>query len=533
MATIGGGQGRSTLRQLLLVVGDPLSDLYVPEGHLDALLARVAILDPDDEVEDVSDALVLAVGARGRQAVRQVRAAAVHGATAIAVKLETPEPPPELIEAAQSGGIALLGVQPRMRWEQLAMLAQEVRAGVEAADAAHADLPVTGLFALAETVAELTQGSVTIEDPVARVLAYSRSSEEADELRRQTILGLQGPEPYLALLREWGVYRRIRAGDEVVRIEERREIGISGRLVVGIGSGQVNFGTIWVAEGSVPLADDATDTLRGAARVAEEYLIGARPTVSSRTRDQRALLARTLDGEVRPDLVADRLGIDLGAGCVVVAITVSPGGVRTAELVERAAIAASSSWTSVLVTSVGARLYILLADSSEGMRPPARKVAKAVVATLSRGSDTRAVAGIGAHDAVSSMVGSRAEADRVASALGRRTEPDVATLEDMRAEILLGETLQLLADHEELDDPAVARLREHDATHLTSLCESLLAYLQAHGDVRVAAAALYVHPNTLRHRLRRVASVAGIDLNDPTVRLLCHLRLLADGRTKT
>src|SRR5690625_7200628 len=65
--------------------------------------------------------------------------------------------------------------------------------------------------------------------------------------------------------------------------------------------------------------------------------------------------------------------------------------------------------------------------------------------------------------------------------------PDVATLEDMRAEILLGETLQLLAEHDELDDPAVARLREHDATHRTSLCPSLLAYLQAFGDVRQAA----------------------------------------------
>src|SRR5699024_12578780 len=105
----------------------------------------------------------------------------------------------------------------------------EVRAGVERADAAHDDLPVTGLFALAETVAELTQGSVTIEDPVARVLAYSRSSDEADELRRQTILGLQGPEPYLALLREWGVYRRIRGGDEGGRIEERDAARVRAR----------------------------------------------------------------------------------------------------------------------------------------------------------------------------------------------------------------------------------------------------------------------------------------------------------------
>lgn len=532
MHAITSGQVQPTLRQLLLVVGDPLADLYVPEGHLDATLARVAILDPDDDVDDVADALVLAIGTRGRQAARQVRAAAARGASAVAVKLDAPQPSSELLDAAREGGVALLGVQPQMRWEQLAALVQEVRAGVESADAAHDDLPVTGLFALAETVAELTQGSVTIEDPVARVLAYSRSSDEADELRRQTILGLQGPEPYLALLREWGVYRRIRDGDEVVRIEERAELGIRGRLVVGIGSGQSNLGTIWVAEGDSPLADDATETLRGAARVAEEYLVTARPAVSPRTRDQRSLLARTLDGSTRPDLVADRLGIDLSAGCVVVAVSAASRGVPAAELVERVAIGASAYWPTALVTSLGTRIYILLADAESG-RAQARAAATGVVTTLSRGRSTHAVAGVGAHVPVSSMVASRAEADRVASALERGGGPDVATLEDMRAEILLGETLQLLAEHDELDDPAVARLREHDATHRTSLCPSLLAYLQAFGDVRQAAAALYVHPNTLRHRLRRVAKVAGIDLDDPAVRLLCHLRLLTDARTRT
>ncbi|MDN5856016.1 MAG: PucR family transcriptional regulator, partial [Actinomycetia bacterium] len=418
MSAIAGGQVWPTLRQLLLVVGDQLSDLHVPEGHLDATLTRVSILDPDDEANDVAAALVLAVGARGRQAARQVRAAAAQGASAVAVKLDTPSPPSELLDAAHEGGVALLGVQPQMRWEQLAALVQEVRAGIESADAAHDDLPVTGLFALAETVAELTHGSVTIEDPVARVLAYSRSSEEADELRRQTILGLQGPEPYLALLREWGVYRKIRAGDEVVEIEERPELGIRSRLVVGIGSGQANLGTIWVAEGSVPLADEATDTLRGAARVAEEYLIGARPSVSPRTRDQRALLARTLDGSARPDLVADRLGIDLSAGCVVVAVAVASQRTPTAELIERVAIGASAYWPSANVSSIGTRVYILLADAESG-RAPARAAAAGVVTTLSRGRGTSAVAGVGAHVPVSSMVASRAEADRVASALGR------------------------------------------------------------------------------------------------------------------
>ncbi|WP_408641711.1 PucR family transcriptional regulator [Solicola gregarius] len=276
--------------------------------------------------------------------------------------------------------------------------------------------------------------------------------------------------------------------------------------------------------------------MRGASRVAAEYLVGARPAVSAGTRDRRALLARTLEGSARADLVADQLGIDLSAQCVVIAVTVAGGDEPTAELVERAAVGASgaalaASRPSPLVASLGGRVYVLLAAGAAAS-PSAAAVARGVVKALTRGRGTRAVAGVGGRVALSSMTESRAEADRVADALGRhRGGPDVATLEDLRAEVLLGETLALLDEHDELDDPAVGRLREHDAAHHTSLCESLLAYLQAHGDVRAAAAALYVHPNTLRHRLRRVATVAEIDLDDPTVRLLCHLRLLADART--
>jgi DNA-binding PucR family transcriptional regulator len=43
-----------------------------------------------------------------------------------------------------------------------------------------------------------------------------------------------------------------------------------------------------------------------------------------------------------------------------------------------------------------------------------------------------------------------------------------------------------------------------------------------------AAEGLFVHPNTFRYRLRRVAEVGGMDLDDPDVRYgaLLQLRLL-------
>ncbi|HYK26543.1 MAG TPA: helix-turn-helix domain-containing protein [Streptosporangiaceae bacterium] len=51
------------------------------------------------------------------------------------------------------------------------------------------------------------------------------------------------------------------------------------------------------------------------------------------------------------------------------------------------------------------------------------------------------------------------------------------------------------------------------------------AWLDAFGDVAAAAAAMFVHPNTFRYRLRRAAEVGAIDLTDPEARFAAMLQL--------
>jgi DNA-binding PucR family transcriptional regulator len=59
-----------------------------------------------------------------------------------------------------------------------------------------------------------------------------------------------------------------------------------------------------------------------------------------------------------------------------------------------------------------------------------------------------------------------------------------------------------------------------------SLLASVEQYLDHFGDVRSAAAALHVHPNTLRYRIRRAEQVLQMRLGDPEDRLLLQVELL-------
>ena len=71
----------------------------------------------------------------------------------------------------------------------------------------------------------------------------------------------------------------------------------------------------------------------------------------------------------------------------------------------------------------------------------------------------------------------------------------------------------------------------------TALVETLSAFLEQTSSLEATARLLFVHPNTVRYRLRRVTEVSGYAPTDPrqafTLRLALALGRLAGPRTDT
>jgi GAF domain-containing protein len=59
---------------------------------------------------------------------------------------------------------------------------------------------------------------------------------------------------------------------------------------------------------------------------------------------------------------------------------------------------------------------------------------------------------------------------------------------------------------------AVMRIAEYDRLRSTALLRTLEEFLRRRGNISATAEALYVHPNTLRQRLRRIGEISGLDL---------------------
>ena len=348
-----------------------------------------------------------------------------------------------------------------MRWERLESLAAGV---LDASEAAGPD----DLFALAQTVALLTHGIVCIEDTASRVLAYSRSDGDdgqIDELRRLSILGWQGPADYLRHLRQWGVFDRLRTGEEVVRVDEHADLGVRRRLAVGIHAGPRVLGTIWVQEGAQPFSPRAEDVLVGAARVAAGHLVRRRRAAPTWHRD---LVEGLLDGRASPDLVAGTFGLDEHAPTVVVGFAVRAGeGVTrelsVAELADVVAVHAAGYRRAALTAWRGDTVYAVLPDVAK-VDAALRAMCAEVVAVTHRRTGVRVQAGVGAvAEGLAGVPSSRAEADRVLVAMP--ADDDVAAFDDLRAEVLLDQTLAVLRERPDLRDPAVDALVAYDHAH--------------------------------------------------------------------
>lgn len=77
---------------------------------------------------------------------------------------------------------------------------------------------------------------------------------------------------------------------------------------------------------------------------------------------------------------------------------------------------------------------------------------------------------------------------------------------------------------EEFVEQAVGRLVAHDAEHGGDLCRTLEEFLGV-GNGAEAARRLFIHYNTMKHRMARIADLTEADLHDPRTRLTLALAL--------
>lgn len=423
-----------------------------------------------------------------------------------------------LADAAE--GVAVMVVDPVMSWSELsAVIHGLVLEGRET----ESGRGPTDLFALADSLAEASGGAVIIEDRLSRVLAYSSGQQHADRARVATIVERQAPLRLREFFEARGVYAHLAASDEPLFVAPAPDHGLTGRMVVAVRSGRELMGSVWV-ECAVALEGATLAALADGARIVGLHLLRSRASADLERQVESELVTRLLDGTADAATAASRLGLPPTL-LRVIAVQAFIGTERDTALLlvfERATT--GFGWSRPGRSAlVGNTVYTLLPGEEAG-------VARRWVTGLQSGlpERVRVLAGISEAAKVADLVAARYEADECLALHEVLTvgAPPPA-YEESWDDILLQRLRAAARTGRSPNRGPVAELRHHDNTHQTEYVQTLRAWLEAQGDPAAAGNRLGVHENTVRYRLRKMAEITTLQLDDAKKRLAMMIELAA------
>lgn len=475
---------------------------------------RSVVLHEQTAGRTVVGDVLLAIGARSVS--EAVRWASTARAAVVFVREDAP------VEAAgDEHPVAVIVVDPAVSWSEVAAVVYGLV--LEGRETESGRGP-TDLFALADSLADAIGGAVTIEDRLARVLAYSRLQQHADRARAETILGRQAPDLLRAFFAARGVGTHLESSDEPLFVTEDPDHGFTGRMVVAVRAGRELLGSVWVTCPR-PLEGAARQALVDGARTVALHLLRSRASADLERQVETDLVLQLLEGTADAATVVSRLGLPQGPMRVIASRANIAEQERHAALLlafDRATT--GFGWSRPGRSAVaGTTLYTVLpGDEISAARVWITSLQAALPADLTL------MAGISAPAASDSLPAARQEADECLALHETRHSSSVPPAYEESWDHILLQRLRAAARSGRA--PArgpVTELRRHDTENGTQYVATLRAWLQAQGDPAEAGRQLGVHENTIRYRLRKMTELTTLDLQDGDKRLAMMIEVAA------
>ncbi|MEV4239184.1 PucR family transcriptional regulator [Nocardia sp. NPDC050408] len=473
-------------------------------------LRSVVIHGADQDPTEVGDVL-LGIGARS---VSEVVDWAVSARAVVALVRggEQTADEPEI------EGVAVMVVDPAVTWSEVAAV---VYGMVLEGRETEAGRGPTDLFALADSLADAVGGAVTIEDRRSRVLAYSRPQQHLDPARVETILSREMPQWLRDLFDARGVFAHLAASEEPLFVPAQEEHSVTGRMVVAVRVGRQLLGSVWVSC-PAPLHGARRIALADGAHTVALHLLRSRASADLERQVESELVISLLEGAADAATVASRLGLapETLRAIALRARIADEQHAALLQVFERATTGFGWSRSSRSAL-VGDTIYTVLpADQAATARRWISELQAALPAQIT------VLAGISGVARATELALARREADECLALHEARSADAVPPAYDESWDEILLQRLRAAGLSERI--PArgpVSQLRRHDRANSTEYVATLRAWLHAQGDPAQAGAQLGVHENTVRNRLRKMAEVTNLGLDDPRKRLAMMIEL--------
>ncbi|MBT2523018.1 CdaR family transcriptional regulator [Arthrobacter sp. ISL-28] len=512
----------ATIKEVLARIGEPIVRVLAAPRGLDHEIRGTFLHDPADPLPEAVDALLLVPGLTpdSAAATELLSASRLRGYCGIVIKQRGVDAT-DLAAAAVSAGVTVLTADDDVPWRHLDSLLLSLLGsqGAGVGETAAGD----DLFALANALAAVVGGAVSIEDLDRKVLAYSSLPDQPiDELRREGILNRRVPE----INHNLGRYRVLLEAADVVRFPE--ELGTQPRSAITMRAGRQPLGSIWAIEPPNGLSADGERALIDGASLAVMHLLRRRNADELEWHMRESAILGALNGSWPAHDIAFRLSLPPNAELILCGLALLPDQTGTGPLMAHLGSAVSRYVFALRpdagVATTSRAVYVLLPS---GGLDAALRLARGALSAMSPTFNHRVRVAVGqATTDAAKLPTIRQEVDDVLRVtLADASLPNVARLSDVHTRVLLNHVGDELTREPRLQHPGIAAMVAYDRRRNTDFAASISAWLEAAGDVSTAASALHIHANTLRYRLRRVSELFGLDLNHPDDRLGIWIQL--------
>lgn len=495
------------------------------------------VASSDEAIADARDTLVLGIGVRDAEdALQQIREWTKRGAAAFVLRPESAPEVAALGSVLNGSSLVVLTLGEAMPWLRFsALVVAELEGGASPTDTSVHAPDELELFELADSIAALVDGPVTIEDLASTILAFSSDQDRADAPRQRSILERRVSHASNEILTSEGVFERLYGSAEPLFLKTTVQ-GSRPRAAIRIKAGDELLGSIWaVVDG--PLSQVQARGMQEASGVVALTLMRRRLTEEAHSQELLSQVSRLIEGGSGAATAALELGLGDAPSYVIAIRRTDDSRHDTASAHARRSLARmlstfiSSANSQSAVAEVHGVIYAVIAVRGATAHP--EESARQFVGWLARHAPRDGVT-MGYGDPVSDitqLARSRRQADvalRVGSIRSDGTTGVVAW-RDVQVDGLLHELVDaMISRHEGIAQPLSRVIGAEERSGLP-LVSTLSAYLENLGDIASAAASLFVHPNTFRYRLRKLEAEANVNLKDRQTRfeLFLQLRLLA------
>lgn len=373
---------------------------------------------------------------------------------------------------------------------------------------------------------------VTIESRDLELMAYSGNHNEPDAVRMSTILSKRAAAHVVHYLHENGWIQQIETANGIVKIPPLPEIGLGPRTVVCIKSRNRIYGYLWVQETSGELNEEQRLFLLAAAKKAAELLeqnmSGSYKRQEEIHRWIMSLIQQGDRNEHDVKMEAELSGLKLPNVFVVALFRVLQATKK--ETIRHYITFIMKSLSGPTFFIENSDQWIVVIGSSSVAHHAAINQAKTLLYKLEHDFhcdlQRDVMVGIGnEYRSLLKMRQSYAEAAEVIKIKRQFCEPIAYFYQDLGIYRLLPFIYEQYK-RQRYKNEQLMKIQKYDRENQTQLLETLKQYLKNDCKIKETAECLYVHPNTLHYRIKRIQAIANIDFDSFEQRMMLYIDLL-------